>query len=202
MGVATVTAIAGIGMSAYQAHQGAKEKKEAKRALEKRQNQKLENVHEDEQVVTRGTDLRKEQQNVLQAQQMQTLAGAGARGIVGGLGRVEAGSQAVNREVGVNLENQQAQINQRISNDNATLRGMREDRDNRDVQALSSQYNAGNQQMWQGLSGVTQSAMAGISAQDTNNTTNNTTNTTTNKIVNKQPNYRVGKGNRYNENFQ
>ena len=164
MGVATVTAIAGIGMSAYQAAQGAKEKKEAKRALEQRKNQELKNVHEDEQVVTRGTDMRAEQQNVLQAQQMQALGGAGTRGIVGGLGRVEAGSQNVGREIGANLEGQQAMINQRINQDNANIRGMQEDRDNRDVAALSSQYNAGNQQMWQGLSGITQSTMAGASA--------------------------------------
>lgn len=200
MGVATATAVVGLGVAGYQAYQGAKEKKDAKRALESKKRQELKNVYEDERISTRGSDLQKEQQSKLEASQIETLAGAGVRGIIGGLGRVEAGSQASNRRIGADLDMQQKQLDQKIASDEASIRGVKESRDIADISALSSQYSAGNQQMWQGIGGMTQSAMSGISAQQPNQRTA-TSKVKQSEIPQQQPNYRVGKGNRYNENF-
>jgi hypothetical protein len=47
--------------------------------------------------------------------------------------------------------------------DEANIRGMQEQREVGDISALSSQYNAGNAMLWQGIGGVAQSGMAGLS---------------------------------------
>ena len=166
MAVATSIAMAGVGLlgSGFQALKGAKDARDAKNALENYNRQELSNVAEGLQVSTLGADLAKEEQARLSSTQVGALQGAGVRGIVGGLGRVEAGNQSVNREIGANLDAQQKQIDQMYAQDQANIRAMREQREQQDIAALSSQYSAGNQMMWQGISGVAQSAMAGARA--------------------------------------
>lgn len=156
-----MTAIAATGAlaSGIQAISGAKQRRDAKNALENYERQNLENVAEGLQVSTLGSDLQREEQARLAASQVGALQGAGVRGLVGGLGRVEAGNQMTNREIGANLDAQQKQIDQMYAQDQANIRGMQEQREVGDISALSSQYNAGNAMMWQGIGGITQSGM-------------------------------------------
>ena len=55
------------------------------------------------------------------------------------------------------------QIDQMYAQDQANIRGMQEQREYSDIAGLSSQYNAGNQMFQQGLGGLGQTAMAGLS---------------------------------------
>lgn len=166
MAAATTIAMAGVGLlgSGYQAIKGAKDAKDAKRALENYERQELTNIAEGLQVSTLGADLQREEQARLAATQVGALQGAGSRGVIGGLGRVEAGSQQMNRQIGAELDAQQKQIDQMRAQDEANIRGMQEQREQQDVAALSSQYNAGNQMMWQGIGGIAQTGMAGLGA--------------------------------------
>jgi hypothetical protein len=166
MAAATTIAMAGVGLlgSGYQAIKGAKDAKDAKRALENYDRQELSNIAEGLQVSTLGADLQREEQARLAATQVGTLQGAGARGVIGGLGRVEAGSQQMNRQIGAELDAQQKEIDRMRAQDEANIRGMQEQREQQDIAALSSQYNAGNQMMFQGIGGMAQSGMAGLSA--------------------------------------
>lgn len=157
-----MTAIAGVGAlaSGIQAISGAKQRRDAKNALENYQRQELNNIAEGLQVSTLGSDLQREEQARLAASQVGALQGAGVRGVIGGLGRVEAGNQMMNREIAANLDAQQKQIDQMYAQDQANIRSMQEQREVSDISALSSQYNAGNAMMWQGIGGIAQSGMS------------------------------------------
>jgi hypothetical protein len=155
--------VAGMAMSAVQAQQGAKQKKDAAKALENLPVQDLTNPYENLQVSTMGADLKQQEQQRLEASQIEALQGAGVRGLVGGLGRVEAGSQAVAQQTGADLDAQRKAIDQAIAGDETAIRTMEEQRRRENVAALSSQFSAGQQQQWQGLQGAFQSAAAGAS---------------------------------------
>jgi len=166
MAAATTIAMAGVGLlgSGYQAIKGAKDAKDAKRALENYDRQELSNIAEGLQVSTLGADLQREEQSRLAATQVGALQGAGTRGVIGGLGRVEAGSQQMNRQIGAELDAQQKEIDRMRAQDEANIRSMQEQREQQDVAALSSQYNAGNQMMFQGIGGMAQTGIAGLGA--------------------------------------
>lgn len=163
MAAATSIAMAGVGLlgSGYQAIKGAKDARDAQNALENYQRQEFNNIADGMQVSTLGADLQREEQARLAATQVGALQGAGVRGLVGGLGRVEAGNQMTSRQIAADLDMQQRQIDQIRAQDEASIRGMQEQREMQDISALSSQYNAGNQMMWQGIGGI---AQTGISA--------------------------------------
>jgi hypothetical protein len=163
MGMATAIAGTGILASGIQAIKGAQQQRDARQALENYNRQDLENVAEGLQVSTLGADLQREEQARLASSQVEALQGAGARGLLGGLGRVEAGNQMMNREIAANLDAQQKQIDQMYAQDQANIRGMQEQREVGDISALSSQYNAGNAMLWQGIGGIAQSGMAALS---------------------------------------
>jgi hypothetical protein len=159
-----MTAIAGVGAlaSGIQAISGAKQRRDSRTAFENYQRQEFENVAEGLQVSTLGADLKRQEQARLASAQIESLKGAGVRGLFGGLGRVEAGQQAVIGEIGADLDAQQRQIDQMYAQDEANIRGMQEQREVSDIAGLSSQYNAGNAMMWQGIGGIAQSGMAAI----------------------------------------
>ena len=136
---------------AYNMIQGSKQRKDAKNALNNYKRQELKNVAEDLQVSTLGADRQKEEQARLSATQIDALQGAGTRGIIGGLGRVEAGNKAVNADIAANLDEQQKQIDAMKAEDDTRIRGIQENREISDVNALSSQYNAGNEAMQMGI---------------------------------------------------
>jgi hypothetical protein len=163
MGAMTAIAATGALASGIQAISGAKQRRDARTALENYQRQDLENVAEGLQVSTLGADLQREEQARLASSQVGALQGAGVRGLVGGLGRVEAGNQMANREIAANLDAQQRQIDQMYAQDEANIRGMQEQREMGDIAGLSSQYNAGNAMMWQGIGGIAQSGMSALS---------------------------------------
>lgn len=163
MAAGTAIAMAGVGLlgSGYQAIKGAKDARDAKNALDNYQRQEFNNIAEGLQVSTLGADLQREEQARLASSQVDALQGMGARGVIGGLGRVEAGNQMVNRQIAADLDAQQKQIDQIRAQDEANIRSMQEQREMQDIAGLSSQYNAGNQMMWQGIGGI---AQTGISA--------------------------------------
>ena len=149
---------------AYNMIQGAKQRKDAKNALDNYKRQELKNVAENLQVSTLGADRQREEQARLSATQIDALQGAGTRGIIGGLGRVEAGNKAVNADIAANLDEQQKQIDAMKAEDDARIRGIQENREIGDINALSSQYNAGNEAMQMGI-GQTISGVGAVANQ-------------------------------------
>lgn len=186
MAAGSTIAMGGIGLlgSGFQALKGAKDARDAKNALENYKRQELSNVAEGLQVSTLGADLQREEQARLAASQVGALQGAGVRGLIGGLGRVEASNQMTNREIGANLDAQQKQIDQMYAQDEANIRSMQEQREVADISGLSSQYSTGNQMMWDGIGGIAQTGMSGLGALGKANTSGVSGATYANKFKN------------------
>lgn len=146
----------GAGLGIYNIIKGSKEKRDAQKALENYQRQPLNNAYDNIQVSTRGADLQREEQARLASEQVGALQGAGTRALVGGLGRVETGNQRVNLGIGANLDEQQKAIDQMKAEDQARIRMMQENREQNDINALSSQYQAGKQDANMGFGNVIQ----------------------------------------------
>jgi hypothetical protein len=71
----------------------------------------------------------------------------------------------VNRDIAANLDEQQKQIDGIAAQDNARIRGTKEDRNAAKLAALSSQYNAAADAQQQGFGNIIQGAgMAGTAA--------------------------------------
>ena len=155
MGIASaVSGGLGVAGGLYEMINGAKEKREAQRALENYQRQQLQNVYDNTAVSTLGADRQIENQARLASGQIAALQGGGARTLIGGLGRVEAGNQNVNQQIAADLDQQQKQIDFARAGDQANIRSMQENRENADISALSSQYMAGKQDQNTGMGNI------------------------------------------------
>lgn len=142
----------------------ARQEKEASRALDNYEKQQLNNVANNLEVSTLGADIQRQEQSRLASSQIDAARGGGTRSLLASLGRIEAGNQNVNRQIAADIDMQQKQIQQQQAEDEARIRAMRENRENADVAALSSQVQAGRQDMWGGIGNIVRGAgMAGQS---------------------------------------
>jgi len=208
MGLAAGTQMAagalGAGTGIFNMIRGAKESADAKRAMAEYERQKLNNVADGLQVSTLGSDLQRQEQARLAASQNQMLQDSGTRGIVGGLGKVEAGNQKVMQETGANLDEEQRKIEAMQAEDNARIRTMQESRENADLAALSSQYQSGKLDSNMGMGNLIQSAgMLGQGIGMMNSTPNikngmTTTGTTENGA---NTGFQSSKADRFNTNY-
>lgn len=151
------TGIIGAGLGVYQTIEGAKERSDAKKALENYNRQTLKNVADDLTISRLGADLQREEQARLSSTTVDALQGS-SRNLIAGLGRVEAGNQAVNERIGASLDEKQKEIDIMKANEEANIRGIKEGREVADINALSSQYVAGKDQMYQGIGNTIQGA--------------------------------------------
>lgn len=160
MAAITSAAVAVAG-GAYQAISSAKQARDAKDALENLKIPEAKNIADGLQVSTLGADLQKEELGRQYATGVDTLRSGGIRGVLGGLGALNAQQNLSNRQVGADLDVQKRQIDQIRAQDEQRIQGIQEQRYQNDVAALSSQYNAGQQGMMQGISGVAQGVASG-----------------------------------------
>lgn len=160
MAAITSAAVAVAG-GAYQAISSAKQAKKAEDALLNLKTPELKNIAEGLQVSTMGADLQREELGRQYATGVDALRSGGIRGVIGGLGTLNAQQNVANRQIGADLDMQQRQIDQIRAQDEARIQGVSENRYQNDVAALSSQYNAGQQGMMQGISGMAQGVASG-----------------------------------------
>lgn len=162
VGVGAVTAISG----GIKASKAAKDKKRAAREAENMKEVPLTNIADQLKVSTIGAKSRQEGQSALEATQVAALQNSGTRGILGGIGAVNAGSQSVNRDIAADLDKQQKDIDSLKAEDAGKIRQTKEERQKAKLAALSSQYNAANDAEQQGygniIQGVGMSANSGF----------------------------------------
>lgn len=170
MGVATTMAIIGGATSAFQAVKGAKEASDAKDALNNLKLPEWQNPYANLKVSTLGADYSRELSQGTAASNIEALQGAGVRGLVGGVGRVQDTAQAYNNQWAADLDKQQKEIDQQWAQAQMQIQGVGEQRYRSDVAALSSQVNQGNQMMWAGIGGIAESALAAIPGESTDET--------------------------------
>lgn len=129
----------------------AKNKKKIAQEIANQKEVPLTNVADRLQVSTRGADLKKEEQSRLASTQTAALQDAGSRALIGGIGRVSASNNAVNAEIGADLDSQQKQIDQIGAQDETRIQQAKEQRAKDKLAALSSQYNAASQGQQMGI---------------------------------------------------
>lgn len=131
--------ILGAGYSLYSAISEGRKKRKAQKALEGLVTPEEKNVAENLQVSTRGADLRTQEAGRNTATSVDALKSGGARALIGGIGNVQANNNAVTAEIGADLDEQQKNIDIMKAEEERRLQGIRENRYQNDVSALSSQ---------------------------------------------------------------
>lgn len=152
MGAATAVS-GGLGAltGVYTAISEAKNKKKIAKEIANQKEAPLSNIADGMQVSTRGADLQKQQQAQLAATQTSAMADAGSRALGVGIGRVAESSQAMNEQIGANLDEQQNNITNVRAQDEQRIQMTKEQRQQAKLAALSSQYNASSQNMMGGI---------------------------------------------------
>lgn len=167
MAAATAMAIGSAVYSGYQAIDAADKKASAQRALDGLAKPVNVNVADGLQVSTLGANMRREEQGRVSASEVDALRGSGTRGIIGGIGAVDAQNKATEQSIAANLDEQQKNIDVMKADDNIRLQGIEEDRYKRDVAGLSSQINASNAEMNQGVANTMNAAASAASSLST-----------------------------------
>ena len=156
--IGAVTAGAGI----YPSIKGAEEREAAKTALENYKVPELINYAQGLQVATKGAELQREMLSSSINTAMETLQSSGIRGAIGGTQQLIEQQKLQSAQIAAGIDQQLAQRNQMIAQEEANLRGMREQRYQQDIAALSSQYNAANQMFYSGLQSSLQGLTSGV----------------------------------------
>ena len=164
MAIGTTAAILG-GLSAAggigKAISGASNSRRARNAIENFRMQDLDNPYEDLSVSTLSSDLQREESARATATQIDALQQTGARGVLGGTQYLQRENNRLNQQIGADLDRQRTQIDRAIAQDDARIRGIREQRDLSTLSGLGTQMNVGRQDMWSGLGDVSQAFMFG-----------------------------------------
>jgi hypothetical protein len=149
---------AGLAMSAYQAIDGADRKRKAQNELNDYERQQLDNAYKDIQISTMGSDLLREENARTSANLIDATQQGGARTIIGGIPRIVAQTNEINQQAAQMLDDQVMKRDYAIAQDNARIEGITENRDMANIAGLSSQVDAGQQDMWNGFSSALSSA--------------------------------------------
>lgn len=154
VGVGAVTAVGG----AIKASKASKDKKKAAAEIASQKGNDLQNVAEGMTVSTKGADIQKEAMARNSAGAIDALSGAGSRSIGVGVGRVASATTAASQQIAADLDEQQKDIDRMAAGDRGNIRGIKENRANDKLAALSSQYNAAADSEQQGYGNIVQGA--------------------------------------------
>jgi hypothetical protein len=163
MAVGTASAIiGGLGMAKgiYDTIDASDRKKKHQAELDNYQRQDLENVvRNNVQISTIGSDYMAEENARGTATAMQGVQGGGARAIIGATQGVVNQNNQANREGRQYLDDQVIKRDYAIAEDDATIRGMQEQREYQDLAGTGNAINTANQDFNTGLTGAMNSAM-------------------------------------------
>jgi hypothetical protein len=157
---AITTAALGALAAGTQMYMGAKAKKEGQKALQDYNRQDLteSNPYEAIPISTVGSDIIREETQRTSANAVDAIRNMGPRGAALLPGVIGANNNS-NREARNYLDDQVTKRNYAIAGDNATTRGLMEDRENADLAGIGNEIQVGRQDMWSGFRGLANSAM-------------------------------------------
>ena len=153
----------GIGLAGgiAQTITGAIQQKKNQQLLDNLQTPDLNNVYENMQVSTIGSDLMREESARGMANGIDALRGGGIRSVMGGLPQLVNQQNNMNNESRLYLDNQVRDRDYAIAKDNEQIRRLTENRYLGEVQGLGNAIAVGQQNMWGGIRGIAGSAMYG-----------------------------------------
>ena len=157
---AITSAAIGIGANAWNIASNIKQKNQAKSELNDYERQSLDNAYKNIQISTTGTDVMRDENNATTANILDSIQNMGSRGVFGALPKIQMQNTQVNQEIRNNLDSQIQKRDYAIADDNVAIRGIKEQRDNQNISALSSQINSANQGIQDGVYG----AVSGLSS--------------------------------------
>ena len=150
LGAAIIGGIGGIAKTILGASQASK----ARKAINKYERQELTNVYGGLSVSSLGADLQREELARATATGVSALQQSGVRGLVGGLGRLQAGNIQQSRQIGSDLDLQQKEIDRLRARDEARIRHMQERREEEDLRGLGQQQMVGQQNLFSGIGDI------------------------------------------------
>lgn len=156
--MATATAAVGVAGGVAKFFEGRSMQRKAQAAIDNFEWQDLTNPYEQQQVSTLGADLRTEQANITTAGNVEALRAGGNRALIGGLGRVQAQNNIVNREIAANLDEQQKQIDYAKSGQDVRNQSIIEQRQNNELAGFGAQLGFGQQAKFGGISDIMNTA--------------------------------------------
>ncbi len=148
----------GLGLSAYQAIDGANRSRKAKNELSDYERQTLDNAYKDIKISTMGSDLLREENARTTADMVNATQLGGTRAIIGGIPKIVGTTNQINQQAAQMLDGQVQKRDYAIAQDNARIEGITENRDIANIAGLSSQVETGRQDMWNGFSSALSSA--------------------------------------------
>lgn len=161
MCAAISSAVIGAGLAAYQVYEGQQQKKKAQRELNDYKRVDLNNAYENVPISTVGSDLMKEQTSVLASDLVDVARNSTPRVAMGMVPKIQSGINKNNQETRAYIDNQITNRNYAVAGDNIRIQGVKEGRDNQNINALSTQIQSGKQDMWSGFMGLGKSLMYG-----------------------------------------
>ena len=144
---------AGLIMGGVQAYNGSKRASNAQKELNSYERESLDNAFKEIKISTLGADLLREENAKTSAGLTYASQLSGARGIMANIPKIISGTHQINQEAAKLLDDQQVRREYAIAGDNARIEGMLENRDVANIGALSSQIDAGNKDMYEGIMG-------------------------------------------------
>lgn len=160
-GVQAAMGIAG-GVSKF--FEGRKMQRAAQDAIANFEWEDPQNAFRNNQVSTMGADLQREDMATLNATSVEALRGAGTRGLVGGLGRVQANANRVNAQIAAGLDEQQKAIDMNASQDDIRIRDMIEKRQTDELAGYGQMLSTGMGMKYGGIGDAINGLGAGLQA--------------------------------------
>lgn len=151
---AGTAALIGTGISAFQTLSSLGKKNSIEDEFNNYKRNELKNPYENMKLSTYGTDVMREESARNVASLTDSAISAGVRGVMGAIPKIQASANQVAQQIGTNLEEQDQRRQYAIAQGDERIMAMKENRDNQNLAALSSQYNAANQDFNQGLWGI------------------------------------------------
>lgn len=161
--MSVATAAVGLAGGAAKFFEGQAMQRKAQGLINNFEWQDLQNPYENQQVSTLGSDLQTEQANIATAGNVEALRGGGNRALVGGLGRVQAQSNDLNRQIAANLDQQQKQIDFAKSGQDVRNQDIMEKRQGDELAGYGAMLGAGQQAKFGGMTDILNTA--GFAAQ-------------------------------------
>ena len=122
--------------------------------------EELQNSYDSIGVSSLGADLQREEMARNTATSVDALRSGGIRGVMGGLGRVQAQNQFGNRQIAADLDRQQKDINMARAQDQSKIRGMTERRQEQELLGYGQMLNMGTHLKYKGKTDIMNAVQA------------------------------------------
>lgn len=135
----------------------------AQEKIDNFEHQELYNAYDEVGVSRMGADLRREEMGRSMATSVQALRSGGVRGVVGGIGQLNAQNQYNNAMIAADLDRQNKELNRLRAQEDARILSIKENREIQELGGYGQMLNVGLQTKWQGQAGVANAVQSGTS---------------------------------------